>query len=128
MSLFTQVKTMMEAFGQTVRNKPTLPSDNERALRIRLLREEFEEYLKAEENNDLVEIADALSDLQVIASGTGAAYGIDIDAVNNEVMRSNLAKIVDGKVLKREDGKVIKPEGWTPPDIAGVLSKANKVR
>lgn len=128
MTLFTQVREMMEAFGQTVRSKPTLPGDKERDLRIELLKEEFNEYLEAEYNNDLVGIADALSDMSVIISGNAVSYGIDLDAVNDEVMRSNMAKIVNGKVIRREDGKILKPEGWTAPNIAGVLSKANSVR
>jgi predicted HAD superfamily Cof-like phosphohydrolase len=110
------------AFGQNVSEYPNIPaSKEERELRMRLLREEYEEYVDAEKDNDLVEIADALADLIYIACGTAVSYGIPLDKVFAEVHRSNMAKLVDGKPLKREDGKVIKPEGWTPPDIVSVL-------
>lgn len=102
---------------------PTLPNEEERLLRFKLLEEEFVEYTEAEDNDDIVEIADALADIIYIACGTAISYGIDLNAVFKEVHRSNMAKFVDGKVLRRADGKIIKPEGWTPPDIQGVLFK-----
>jgi len=89
------------------------------------LQEEVDEYLTAEQEDNLVEIADALADIIYIACGTAVSYGIPLDKVFEEVHRSNMAKLVDGKPLKREDGKVIKPVGWTPPDIAGVLKKSH---
>lgn len=123
--MFKQVLEFQRAFGLGVASEPHIPKDQKlRDLRISLLEEEFDEYTTAEEENDLVEIADALADIIYIACGTAAEYGIDLDAVFAEVHRSNMAKLVDGKVLRREDGKVKKPEGWTPPDIAGVLQKS----
>ena len=83
------------------------------------------EYIAAENEDDIVEIADALADIIYIACGTAVSYGIPLDKVFEEVHRSNMAKLVDGKVLRRADGKVQKPEGWTPPDIAGVLKKSH---
>ena len=126
MSFYTDVKEFHQAFGQRIGDKPDLPDINERALRVRLLSEEFEEYRSAEYDNDIVEIADALADIIYIACGTAVSYGIPLDKVFEEVHRSNMAKLVDGKVLRREDGKVQKPEGWTPPDIEGVLKKSHE--
>lgn len=105
------------AFNLPVREKPMLPSDEERHLRIRLLEEEFNEYLLGEENDDLENIAKELADIIYIASGTAAAYGIPLDKVFKEVHDSNMAKLVDGKPIYREDGKVLKPTGWKAPDI-----------
>lgn len=109
------------AFGQLVGEKPNLPNEQERHLRKVLLQEEFNEYVAAEQDNDIVEIADALADIIYIACGTAVAYGIPLDKIFDEVHRSNMAKLVDGKVLRREDGKIQKPAGWTAPDIAGVM-------
>ena len=125
MSFYTDVKDFHKAFGQRIGEKPELPDEHERDLRYDLLKEEFDEYRTAENDDDLVEIADALADLIYIACGTAVSYGIPLDKVFEEVHRSNMAKLVDGKVLRRADGKVQKPEGWTPPDIAGVLKKSH---
>ena len=125
MTMFTNVKEFHHAFGQRIGDKPEFPDEDERKLRVKLLREEFREYLDGESFNDLVEVADALADIIYIACGTAVSYGIPLDDVFAEVHRSNMAKLVDGKVIRREDGKVQKPEGWMPPDIKGVLDKAH---
>jgi predicted HAD superfamily Cof-like phosphohydrolase len=124
-NFYTDVRDFHIAFSQPVGDAPHLPDENERHLRKILLQEEVDEYLSAELENDLVEVADALADIIYIACGTAVSYGIPLDKVFEEVHRSNMAKLVDGKPLKREDGKVIKPVGWTPPDIAGVLKKSH---
>jgi predicted HAD superfamily Cof-like phosphohydrolase len=121
-NFYTDVKEFHQAFGQRVGEKPELPDRKERTLREKLLEEEFNEYMRAELNDDLVEIADALADIIYIACGTAVSYGIPLDRVFTEVHRSNMAKLVDGKVLRRADGKVQKPEGWTPPDIETILA------
>ena len=121
MSFYTDVKDFHIAFGQRVGDKPELPESGERTLRQMLLAEEMWEYSKAERENDIVEIADALADIIYIACGTAVSYGIPLDKVFEEVHRSNMAKLVDGKVIRREDGKIQKPEGWTPPDIKAIL-------
>lgn len=126
MSMFTDVKAFHRAFGQRIGEKPELPDSAERTLRMKLLAEEMYEYTVAENENDLVEIADALADIIYIACGTAVSYGIPLDAIFEEVHSSNMAKLVDGKVIYREDGKVKKPEGWMPPDIAGVLNKSHQ--
>jgi predicted HAD superfamily Cof-like phosphohydrolase len=124
---YNDVKDFHIAFGQRVGQSPLIPEDyNERDLRINLLEEEFKEYINAEEKNDITEIADALADIIYIACGTAVSYGIPLDKVFAEVHRSNMAKLVDGKPIYREDGKVMKPAGWTPPDIEGVLKKSHE--
>jgi len=125
MSFYTDVRDFHQAFGQRIGEKPELPGKEERKLRRELLEEEFEEYLDAEHENDLVGIADALADIIYIACGTAVSYGIPLDDVFAEVHRSNMAKLVDGKVIRRADGKVQKPEGWTAPDIKSVLEKSH---
>ena len=125
-NFYTDVKDFHIAFGQRVGEKPELPDSNERMLRMKLLAEEMYEYTVAENEHDLTEIADALADIIYIACGTAVSYGIPLDKVYAEVHRSNMAKLVDGKPLYREDGKVMKPEGWTPPDVEGVLKKSHQ--
>lgn len=120
-NFYTDVKEFHQAFGQRVGKKPELPDREERELRKKLLAEEYTEYVVAEYRNDLVEIADALADIIYIACGTAVSYGIPLDKLFAEVHRSNMAKLVDGKVIRRSDGKVQKPEGWIPPDVKSVL-------
>jgi len=127
MTMFTDVKEFHQAFGQRIGNYPHLPTDpDERQLRIRLLEEEFNEYLAGEVKDDIVEIADALADIIYIACGTAVSYGIPLDKVFAEVHRSNMSKLVDDQVIRRADGKIQKPQGWTPPDIEGVLNKSHE--
>ena len=125
-NFYNDVRDFHIAFSQPVGESPNLPDENERHLRKILLQEEVDEYLNAELEHDIVEIADALADIIYIACGTAVSYGIPLDKVFEEVHRSNMAKLVDGKPLKREDGKVIKPVGWTAPDIAGVLKRSHQ--
>ena len=111
-----------EAFGLPRASQPQLPDQPVRQLRQALLAEEFTEYQTAEQANDLVEIADALADIIYIACGTAVAYGIPLDRVFDEVHASNMSKLgPDGRPIYREDGKVLKPTGWRPPDISSVL-------
>jgi predicted HAD superfamily Cof-like phosphohydrolase len=91
--------------------------------RLKLIEEEVTELREAIEAGDIVEVADALADILYVTFGAFAAFGIDPADVHREVHRSNMAKLVDGKVIRRGDGKVLKPEGWTPPDIAAELRK-----
>ena len=94
-------------------------------LNLKLIEEEYKELQYAFGNRDMVEIADACADLKWVIEGLEHTLKIPQQAVWDEVARSNLAKIdsVTGKVIKREDGKVLKPDGWTPPDIASILRK-----
>lgn len=108
---------------------PKLPDEETRQLRLDLLEEEWEEYLKAEEENDLVEIADALADIIYIAYGTAVAYGLPMDRVFNEVHSSNMSKLgADGRPLRRADGKVMKGPNFRPPDIETILETTTNAR
>jgi predicted HAD superfamily Cof-like phosphohydrolase len=121
---YQDVKDFHAAFGQRIGNSPAIPEDvDERCLRMDLLEEEFKEYMDAEQDLDIVGIADALADIIYIACGTAVSYGIPLDKVFEEVHRSNMSKLVDGKVVRREDGKILKPQGWTPPQIETILKK-----
>ncbi len=125
--LFSGVEMFMRAAGQDVADRPALPELGPvRRLRRELLREEFTEYRAAELSEDFPEIVDGLIDVIVIAYGTLLTYaGRDATrACMAEVTRSNLDKIVDGQVTRRDDGKILKPEGWTGPRIAEVLEAA----
>ena len=93
-------------------------------LYMALVMEEYKELILAFGNRDMIEIADACADLKWVIEGLEHTLNIPQQEVWDEVARSNLAKIsASGKVLKREDGKVLKPEGWTPPDIKSILKK-----
>jgi predicted HAD superfamily Cof-like phosphohydrolase len=118
---YDAVDAFHRAFGLPRGTAPALPDQAVRNLRRNLLAEEWQEYLTAESEDDIVEIADALADMIYIACGTAVAYGIPLDKVFAEVHRSNMAKLVDGKVIRREDGKVLKPANWSPPDVKGVM-------
>lgn len=112
----------MEAFGQEVKTEPEFPDFSTRELRLELIREEYEELEEAIENRDLVEVADALTDLLYVIYGAGHAFGIDLDACYTEVHHSNMSKLgPDGMPLKREDGKVIKGPEFFEPELAQVL-------
>ena len=104
-------------------DSPGLSNDELIELRIKLLKEEVEEYAEAARAGDLVEVLDALADIGYILAGTIINHGMQhiYDDAFDEVHRSNMAKLVDGKVLRREDGKVMKPEGWQPPNLAQFL-------
>lgn len=119
-----QVREFHETFGCDIAPKGYLGfgSDKLRQLRLDLLVEEVEEYENASEVEDIVEVADALADMVYIIYGTALSYGIDLDAVLDEVHASNMSKLTaDGKVLMREDGKILKSDGFFRPDIARVL-------
>lgn len=103
------------------RFSPLLPGPEERLLRMRLLREEYQEYMQGEADGNIVDIADGLIDMIYIAVGTGLTYGFPMVALWNEVHRTNMAKFPNGVVRFRADGKIIKPEGWEPPNITAVL-------
>lgn len=93
-------------------------------LRYKLMREENEEYLEAANNNDLVEVADALGDMLYILCGTIIEHGMQdkIEAVFNEIQRSNMSKLgADGQPIYREDGKVLKGTNYSKPDIKTIL-------
>lgn len=114
-----------QAFDIPKLDSPNIGSEELIELRIKLLREEVEEYAEAARAGDLVEVIDALADIGYILAGTILNHGMQniYDDAFNEVHRSNMAKLVDGKVLRREDGKVMKPQGWTAPQLAQFVTK-----
>jgi predicted HAD superfamily Cof-like phosphohydrolase len=114
-----------QAFDIPKLDSPDIGPEELIELRIKLLREEVEEYAEAARTGDLVEVLDALADIGYILAGTILNHGMQniYDDAFDEVHRSNMAKLVDGKVLRREDGKVMKPQGWTPPQLAQFVTK-----
>lgn len=124
-TMFEMVRDFHTAFGIRVGDRPNFASQEERDLRVKLMKEEFNEYNKAEDNNDIVNLAVELADIIYIACGTAVTYGIPLDEVFNAIHQANMNKLVDGKVLRRADGKIQKPEGWQPADIAGILNRHN---
>jgi predicted HAD superfamily Cof-like phosphohydrolase len=120
------VRAFHDAFGITNAEGPTgAIGDREALLRYKLLREENEEYLDAALRGDLVEVADALGDILYILCGTLLKHGLEdkIHEVFREIQRSNMSKLgADGAPIYREDGKVLKSERYSPPDIATILA------
>tara|TARA_B100000900_G_scaffold9931_1_gene8168 strand:+ start:39232 stop:39642 length:411 start_codon:yes stop_codon:yes gene_type:complete len=112
-----------QAFEIPKLNNPGLGPEELIELRIKLLTEEVQEYAEAARSGDLVEVLDALADIGYILAGTIINHGMQeiYDDAFNEVHRSNMAKLVDGRVIRRDDGKVLKPKGWKPPQLAQFL-------
>ena len=121
-SNFELVGDFMEAFGQTVQVDPTWPDFSTRELRLELISEEFSELAQAIDDRDMIQIADALTDLLYVVYGAGHAFGIDLDECFQEVHSSNMSKLgPNGKPIHREDGKVMKGPGYFEPDLEGIL-------
>ena len=119
---FELVEDFMEAMGQEVNAIPTFPEEDIQRLRLDLIEEELDELHYAIDNKDMVEIADALGDLLYVVYGAGHAFGIDLDECFKEIHASNMSKLgPDGKPIKREDGKVLKPDTFFPPDLKKIL-------
>jgi len=123
--MVTSLLEFNEAFDIPKLDRPGLGKEEMIELRIKLLREEVEEYAEAARAGDMVEVLDALADIGYILAGTVINHGMQhiYDDAFNEVHRSNMAKLVDGKVIRREDGKVLKPEGWQAPQLAQFLEE-----
>ncbi|MDB4462260.1 nucleoside triphosphate pyrophosphohydrolase family protein [bacterium] len=122
MSNFERAGDFMEAFGQEVLDKPTLPDFNLSELRIDLIQEELQELIDALDAKDIVEIADALTDILYVTYGAGHSFGIDLDECFLEVHRSNMTKLgEDGRPLYRPDGKVMKGPNYETPQLAKII-------
>ena len=118
MSNFNKVKTFMETFSQEVKTKPSFSTDKINSLRYDLIKEELEELKVAMENKDLIEVADALTDILYVTYGAGHAFGIDLDKCFEEVQSSNMSKLgEDGKPIYNESGKVMKGPKYFKPDL-----------
>jgi len=123
MSNFNKVKTFMETFGQEVKTKPSFSSDKINTLRYDLIKEELEELKEAMENKDLLEVADALTDILYVTYGAGHAFGIDLDQCFEEVQSSNMSKLgEDGKPIYNESGKVMKGPKYFKPDLTKFIN------
>ena len=119
MSNFKKVKTFMETFGQEVKIKPSFSSDKINTLRYELIKEELDELKTAMQNKDLLEVADALTDILYVTYGAGHAFGIDLDKCFEEVQNSNMSKLgEDGEPIYNEFGKVMKGPKYFKPDLA----------
>ena len=118
MSNFNKVKTFMETFDQEVKTKPSFSTDKINSLRYDLIKEELEELKEAMENKDLLEVADALTDILYVTYGAGHAFGIDLDKCFEEVQNSNMSKLgEDGKPIYNDFGKVMKGPKYFKPDL-----------
>ena len=123
MSNFNKVKTFMKTFGQEVKIKPSFSTDKVNSLRYDLIREELDELKVAMENNDLLEVADALTDILYVTYGAGHAFGIDLDKCFEEVQASNLSKLDEnGKPIHNEAGKVMKGPKYFKPDLSKFIN------
>ena len=123
MSNFNEVKTFMETFGQEVKTKPSFSTDKINGLRYDLIKEELEELKVAMESKDLLEVADALTDILYVTYGAGHAFGIDLDKCFEEVQNSNMSKLgEDSKPIYNESGKVMKGPKYFKPDLTKFLN------
>ena len=123
MSNFNKVGTFMKTFGQEVKTKPSFSTEKINKLRIDLIKEELQELNEAMNNNDLLEVADALTDILYVTYGAGHAFGIDLDKCFEEVQNSNMSKLgEDGNPIFNESGKVMKGPNYFKPNLKKFLS------
>ena len=123
MSNFNKVGIFMKTFGQEVKNKPSFSSDKINKLRIDLIKEELEELTEAMNTKDLLEVADALTDILYVTYGAGHAFGIDLDKCFDEVQNSNMSKLgQNGEPIYNDSGKVMKGPNYFKPDLSKFIS------
>ena len=123
MTNFDKVKIFMETFGQEVKIKPSFSTEKINNLRYDLIKEELGELKEAMKNKDLLEVADALTDILYVTYGAGHAFGIDLDQCFEEVQNSNMSKLSeDGKPIYNEYGKVMKGPKYFKPDLTKFVS------
>ena len=119
MSNFSKVGIFMKTFGQEVKMKPSFSTEKINKLRIDLIKEELEELTEAMNNKDLLEVADALTDILYVTYGAGHAFGIDLDKCFEEVQNSNMSKLGDdGKPIYNDSGKVMKGPNYFKPNLS----------
>ena len=119
MSNFSKVGIFMKTFGQEVKDNPSFRTDKIYKLRIDLIKEELFELTEAMKNKDLLEVADALTDILYVTYGAGHAFGIDLDKCFAEVQNSNMSKLDEnGKPIYNESGKVMKGPNYFKPDLS----------
>ena len=123
MSNFSKVGTFMKTFGQEVKTEPSFSTDKINKLRIDLIKEELEELTVAMNKKDLLEVADALTDILYVTYGAGHAFGIDLDSCFEEVQNSNMSKLDEhGKPIYNNAGKVMKGPNYFKPDLSKFVS------
>ena len=123
MTNFDKVGTFMKTFGQEVKTKPSFSTDKINKLRLDLIKEELTELTEAMNNKDLLEVADALTDILYVTYGAGHAFGINLDKCFEEVQKSNMSKLDDdGKPIYNEQGKVMKGPKYFKPNLNKFLS------
>ena len=119
MSNFSQVGTFMKTFGQEIKDTPSFSTDKINKLRLDLIKEELKELKEAIDNKDLLEVADALTDILYVTYGAGHAFGINLDKCFEEVQNSNMSKLDDnGKPIYNDSGKVMKGPNYFKPDLS----------
>ena len=119
MSNFSKVGIFMKTFGQDVKDKPSFSTAKINKLRIDLIKEELQELNEAMKKRDLLEVADALTDILYVTYGAGHAFGVDLDACFEEVQNSNMSKLgLDGKPIFNDQGKVMKGPNYFKPDLS----------
>ena len=119
MSNFSKVGIFMKTFGQEVRDKPSFSTEKINKLRIDLIKEELEELTEAMKNKDLLEVADALTDILYVTYGAGHAFGINLDQCFEEVQNSNMSKLDEnGKPIFNDAGKVMKGPNYFKPNLS----------
>ena len=119
MTNFESVKKFMQTFGQEIREKASFPSDKIKTLRYDLIKEELSELKEAIDNEDIKEVADALTDILYVTYGAGHAFGINLDKCFQEVQSSNMSKLdLDGKPIYNDKGKVMKGPNYFKPDLS----------
>ena len=119
MTNFDKVGIFMKTFGQEVKNQPSFSSEKINNLRYDLIKEELSELKDAMEKKDLLEVADALTDILYVTYGAGHAFGIDLDKCFEEVQNSNMSKLDEnGKPIYNESGKVMKGPNYFKPDLS----------
>ena len=123
MTNFEKVKLFMQTYGQEVKAKANFSDEKTNKLRVDLIKEELEELTKAMDEKDLLEVADALTDILYVTYGAGHAFGINLDKCFDEVQRSNMSKLgEDGKPIYNEVGKVMKGPNYFKPDLSKYIT------
>jgi predicted HAD superfamily Cof-like phosphohydrolase len=122
MTNFEKVKNFMQIFGQEVKKKPSFSSEKINNLRYNLIKEELEELKEAIDKKDIIEVADALTDILYVTYGAGHAFGIDLDKCFEEVQQSNMSKLDnEGKPIYNDTGKVMKGPKYFKPNLSKLI-------
>ena len=123
MSNFNKVKVFMDTYGQDVKEKAEFPENKIVQLRIDLIEEELNELKEAIKNKDIVEVADALTDILYVTYGAGHSFGVNLDQCFDEVQRSNMSKLgEDGNPIYNDSGKVMKGPNYFAPNLKKIVN------